>query len=54
MGEAIEQLGHRKILINVGGGFDFVDVRDVVAGMIGAIGGGARAKTSCCQERGCP
>jgi dihydroflavonol-4-reductase len=37
MGETITQLRDGKIPVNIGGGFDFVDVRDVAAGMIGAV-----------------
>lgn len=37
MGEILTQLRDRKIPVNVGGGFDFVDVRDAVAGMIAAV-----------------
>lgn len=36
MGETILQLRDRKIPVNVGGGFDFVDVRDVSNGLIAA------------------
>ena len=36
MGELLLQLRDRKIPVNVGGGFDFVDVRDLVAGMLAA------------------
>lgn len=36
MGETILQLRDRRIPVNVGGGFDFVDVRDVAEGMIAA------------------
>ena len=36
MGETILQLRDRKIPVNVAGGFDFVDVRDVTDGLIGA------------------
>lgn len=36
MGETILQLRDAKIPVNVAGGFDFVDVRDVINGLIGA------------------
>ncbi|MBW2160398.1 MAG: NAD-dependent epimerase/dehydratase family protein [Deltaproteobacteria bacterium] len=36
MGELLLQLRDRKIPVNVGGGFDFVDVRDLAAGMLAA------------------
>jgi dihydroflavonol-4-reductase len=36
MGELLLQLRDRKIPVNLGGGFDFVDVRDVVAGLLAA------------------
>lgn len=42
MGVTITQLRDRKIPVNVGGGFDFVDVRDVVSGMLAA---GERGRT---------
>jgi len=35
-GELLLQFRHRKVPVNVGGEFDFVDVRDVVAGMLAA------------------
>lgn len=37
IGETIQQLRSGKIPVTVGGGFDFVDVRDVVSGVIGAL-----------------
>ncbi len=37
MGLTIKMLRSRKIPVNLGGGFDFVDVRDVAAGMLGAM-----------------
>lgn len=37
MGKILLQLRDGKIPVNVGGGFDFVDVRDLVAGMIAAM-----------------
>lgn len=37
MGEILLQLRDGKIPVNVGGGFDFVDVRDLVLGMISAM-----------------
>lgn len=37
MGEAILRFRDGAIPVNVGGGFDFVDVRDLVAGVIAAI-----------------
>jgi dihydroflavonol-4-reductase len=36
MGELLLQYRARKIPVNIGGAFDFVDVRDLVAGMIAA------------------
>ena len=36
MGELLLQFRDRKIPVNIGGGFDFVDVRDLVAGMLAA------------------
>jgi dihydroflavonol-4-reductase len=39
-GETLMQLRDGKIPVNVGGAFDFVDVRDVAAGMVGAIENG--------------
>ena len=36
MGKMLLQLRGRKIPVNVGGAFDFVDVRDLVAGMLAA------------------
>lgn len=40
MGETIRQFRDGEIPVNVGGGFDFVDVRDLAAGMISAVGSG--------------
>ena len=37
MGETILQLRDGRIPVNIGGGFDFVDVRDVAAGMVLAM-----------------
>lgn len=37
IGETIQQLRSGKIPVTVSGGFDFVDVRDVVRGMLGAL-----------------
>ncbi len=36
MGETLVRLAERKIPVNVPGGFDFVDVRDLVTGMVSA------------------
>jgi dihydroflavonol-4-reductase len=36
MGELLLQFRDRKIPVNIGGGFDFVDVRDLVTGMLAA------------------
>jgi dihydroflavonol-4-reductase len=36
MGELLLQFRDRKIPVNIGGGFDFVDVRDLVAGLLAA------------------
>jgi dihydroflavonol-4-reductase len=36
LGELLLELRDHKIPVNVGGGFDFVDVRDLVAGMLAA------------------
>jgi dihydroflavonol-4-reductase len=36
MGELLLQYRARKIPVNIGGAFDFVDVRDLVAGMLAA------------------
>jgi dihydroflavonol-4-reductase len=36
LGELLLELRDRKIPVNVGGGFDFVDVRDLVDGMLAA------------------
>lgn len=40
MGETIRQFRDHQIPVNIGGGFDFVDVRDVVDGLLGAAEGG--------------
>lgn len=40
MGVTITQMRDRKIPVNVGGGFDFVDVRDVVDGLVAAAESG--------------
>lgn len=40
MGETIRQLRDHRIPVNVGGGFDFVDVRDVVDGILAATTSG--------------
>ncbi len=37
LGELVSQFMNRKVPVGVSGGFDFVDVRDVVAGMISAV-----------------
>ena len=37
MGQVLLQLYHRKLPSLLGGGFDFVDVRDVTAGLIAAV-----------------
>ena len=36
MGELLLQFRERKIPVNIGGGFDFVDARDLVAGLLAA------------------
>ena len=40
MGLTINMLRSGRIPVNLGGGFDFVDVRDVAAGMLGAMAHG--------------
>lgn len=41
VGETIQQLRSGQIPVTVSGGFDFVDVRDVVLGMLGALESGS-------------
>ncbi|MCZ7627794.1 MAG: hypothetical protein M5U19_01220 [Microthrixaceae bacterium] len=52
MGETILRFRDGAIPVSIGGGFDFVDVRDLVAGMRAAVDRVAPAPTTCCREPG--